>query len=284
MKLAITMLAVAATAFASDYKLEEREAYHHTFSGDNTLDVDEVNGFIVVTGDGGNTIRVDAEKVMRAEDAEQMARAKREVVLDVNEKNGIAQLYVNGPFRNNGHTGDDHGFHEHNDRHYDVTYNFTIHVPRAVVLKLRTINGKIQTADTTGKFDVHTINGKVTMTNIAGSGTAETLNGDTTITFRENPKTDSSFKTFNGHVDVGFQSGLAADVHLKTFNGSAYTDFDSTALASAAAAKAERGQNGMFVYKRDRESSVRIGAGGPQLNFETFNGSIKIRKLAGEKN
>ena len=283
MKLAITMLAIAATALASDYKLEEREAYHHTFSGDHTLDVDEVNGFIVVTGDGGNTIRVDAEKVMRAEDAEQMARAKREVVLDVNEKNGIAQLYVNGPFRNNGHTSDDHGFHEHNDRHYDVTYNFTIHAPRAIALKLRTINGKIQTADTTGKFDVHTINGKVTLTNIAGSGNAETLNGDTTITFRENPKTDSLFRTFNGYVEVGFQPNLAADIHLKTFNGQAYTDFDSTALASVAA-KAERGSNGMFVYKKDRESSVRIGTGGPQLNFETFNGSIKIRKLIGEKN
>lgn len=283
MKVVITMLALTATAFASDYKLEERDAYHHTFSGDNTLDIDEVNGFITVTGDDGNTIRVDAEKVVRAEDAEQMGRAKREVVLDVNEKNGIAQLYVNGPFRNNGHTSEDHGFHEHNERHYDVTYNFTIHVPRAVALKLRTVNGKIQTADTAGKFDVHTINGKVTMTNIAGSGTAETLNGDTTITFRENPKTDSLFKTINGHVDVGFQAGLGADVHLKTFNGAAYTDFDSTALASVAA-KTERGNNGMFVYKRDHESSVRIGAGGPQLSFETFNGSIKIRKLTGEKN
>jgi hypothetical protein len=35
------------------------------------------------------------------------------------------------------------------------------------------------------------------------------------------------------------------------------------------------------VYKRDRESSVRVGAGGPELRFETFNGNIKIRKLAG---
>ena len=52
-------------------------------------------------------------------------RAKREVKLDVNEKDGIAQLYVNGPFRDN-HSSDDHGFHIHFDDHdYEVTYNFT---------------------------------------------------------------------------------------------------------------------------------------------------------------
>jgi len=281
MKLAIAMLSLSACAMGSDYKLEEREPFHHTFTGDHTLDVDEVNGSIVVTGDGGNTIRVDAEKVIRAADAEQMARAKREVVLDVNEKGGTAQLYVNGPFRNNGHTSDDHGFHSHDDRHYDVIYNFTIHVPRALALRLHTVNGQIETTDTTGTFDIHTINGKVTMEGIAGSGTAETLNGNTTVTFRENPKADSLFKTFNGRVDVGFQPGLAANLRLKTFNGQAYTDFDATALASAPA-KAER-KDGMFVYKRDKESAVRIGAGGPELKFETFNGSIDIRKLTQEK-
>ena len=49
-----------------------------------------------------------------------MALGKREVMLDVNEKNGTAQLYVNGPFRENNRASENHGFHEHNDRHYDV--------------------------------------------------------------------------------------------------------------------------------------------------------------------
>jgi DUF4097 and DUF4098 domain-containing protein YvlB len=272
MKTGIAILTLAtACALSADYKLEEREAFHHTFSGDTALDVDEVNGFITVTGDGGNTIRVDAEKVIRADNAEEMVRGKREVVLDVNEKNGTAQLYVNGPFRNN-----DHGYHEHG--HYDVTYNFTIHVPSAVALRLHSVNGKITTQDTTGKYDVKTINGAVRMTNIAGSGSAETLNGDTTITFRENPKTDSLFKTFNGHVDVSFLPNLSANLHVKTFNGSAYTDFDATALASNSAQAQKK--DGRFVFRTDKSSSLRVGAGGPELKFETFNGSIKIHKLA----
>jgi hypothetical protein len=270
-------VACAAGAADRDYKLEERETIHHTFTGDNTLDVDEVNGTISVIGDGGNTIRVDAEKVVRAADAEEMARGKREVVLDVNEKGGVAQLYVNGPFRDNDRRSEDHGFHDRRDREYEVTYNFTIRVPRLTALQLHTVNGKVDTADTAGRFDVHTVNGTVKMTNVAGSGSTQTVNGEITATFRENPKGDSSFKTVNGRLDVGFVAGLSADLQLRTFNGSAYTDFEATALASGPGQAAQK--NGKFVYKSNRSSNLRVGSGGPVLKFETLNGSISIRKL-----
>ena len=276
--LAIVVSAVSVPAYAArDYRLEEREAFHHTFSSDSSIDVDTVNGAISVVGDGGNTIRVDGEKVIRASDQEQVQRAKREVVLDVNERGGVAQLYVNGPFReNNNHASQDHGFHDHSDREYEVTYNFTIHVPRSTELTLRTVNGTIKTEETSGKFFAKNINGAITMTNIAGSGTADTLNGGTTVTFRENPKADSYFKSFNGKVMVTFQPGLSADMQVKTFNGAAYTDFDSTALAM----KAEPGElkNGRYVYKSNKSSSLRVGNGGPELRFETFNGNIQILK------
>jgi DUF4097 and DUF4098 domain-containing protein YvlB len=280
MKQFILPIAIGVFAIAAhrDYKLEEREAFHHTFSNDAALDVDAVSGSISVLGDGGNTIRVDGEKVIRAADQEEVQRAKREVVLDINEKSGIAQLYVNGPFRDNDHTSENHGFHDHRDREYEVAYNFTIHVPRATELTLRTVNGDESVQDTTGKFNVKGLNGKITMTNIAGSGTADTLNGSTVITFRENPKADCFFKSFNGKVDVGFQPGLSANVSVKTFNGAPYTDFEATALASTP----EPGElkNGKFVFKSNRSSNLRIGSGGPELKFETFNGNIQIRKLS----
>ena len=50
------------------------------------------------------------------------------------------------------------------------TYNFTIHVPRTTALRLHTVNGKIEAADTAGKFDIHTINGAMKMSNVAGHG------------------------------------------------------------------------------------------------------------------
>ena len=149
----LALSGVATTASGAsqhDYKLEDREPIHHTFASDRSLDLDEVNGSIDITGDGGNTIRVEGERVIRAADQEGIQRAKREVTLDVNEKGGTAQLYVNGPFRDSDHASENHGFHEHRDREYKVAYNFTIHVPRATALRLRTVNGAIKATDSRG--------------------------------------------------------------------------------------------------------------------------------------
>ena len=219
---------------------------------------------------------MEGEKIIRAIDPAEVQRAKREVVLDVNEKDGIAQLYVNGPFRDNGHASENHGFHDHRERQYEVTYNFVVHVPRNTELHLHTVNGEIKADETAGKFDIKTINGGITMNNIAGSGSADALNGATVIKFRENPKADSFFKSFNGRLDVTFQPALSADMRLKTFNGHAYTDFDVTPLPTPAE-PGER-KNGKFVYKSDQSSSMRVGSGGPVLKFETFNGDIHIQK------
>ncbi|HKD08132.1 MAG TPA: hypothetical protein VKB79_19685 [Bryobacteraceae bacterium] len=278
MKKLVIALALSTLALAArrEYKLEDREAFHHTFSNDASLDVDAVSGSITVVGDSGNTIRVDGEKVIHAADQEEIQRAKREVVLDVNEKGGVAQLYVNGPFRDNDHASENHGFHDHRDREYDVAYNFTIHVPRTTELLLHTVNGEIKTQDTAGRFNLKGINGSITMTDIAGSGTADTLNGNTTITFRESPRVDSYFKSFNGKVDVTFPPNLSANLSLKTFNGSAWTDFETTALASTSEPGTER--NGRHVYKTNKYTNLKVASGGPELKFETFNGNIQIHK------
>jgi hypothetical protein len=261
-----------------DYKLEDREPLvQHTFTGDKTIDVDLVNGSLNVIGDGGTTMRVDAELVIRAASQDQIARAKKDDVLDMNEKDGVAQLYENGPFRNNNdHSSDYHGFHEDSTRQYEVAWNVTVHVPRATALKLRTVNGGVTAQDTSGTFDVRSVNGALSMTDVSGSGTASAVNGTNTVSFHENPKADSAFTSVNGKIEVTFQPGLSADFDLKTVNGEMFTDFESTALASAAGTGTK--DNGRFVYKNRGESRIRVGSGGPQIRLETVNGSIQIRK------
>ncbi len=271
-------LALASTIFSAsrDWNTEAREPFHYSFSGDRTIDVDNVNGTIQVTGDGGNTIRVEGERVTHARDRDAVDRAGREVKLDVNERGGIAQLYVNGPFRGNNRTSDYHGFHSHSDANdYEVDYNFNIHVPRETELRLRSVNGEMKTDQTSGKFDLHSVNGAVGMTAIAGSGAVNVVNGRIRIAFRENPKAPSEFHSVNGAIEATFPPNLSADLRLSTVNGQAYTDFDASALANAPLAQ---NGNGKFVYKSDRLTRVRIGSGGPELKFETVNGDIRIKK------
>ena len=267
-----------AAASPDDYKEEAKEPVKHVFTtGANTLDVDNVNGSLTVIGDGGNTIRLEGEKVIRARDKQQLDRGRKEVTLDLNQKDGVAQVYVNGPFRNGGRdAADNHGFHEHNDREYHVTYNLTVRVPRSSALRLRGVNGSIKSEETSGSLDVRTVNGSITLTNVAGSGKVETVNGSTVASFRENPKTDTSFKSVNGKIEVTFQPNLAANLQVKTFNGAAYTDFETT-LAASPAGTAER-KDGRFQYRGNQFRNMKVGSGGPEIKFETLNGGIQIHK------
>jgi len=246
--LAIGVFALAATAVSAshdrngrNWSEEARESINRTFAGDKVLDVDDFDGTVEVTGDSGNTIRVEGEKIIGADSARALDRAKQEVRLDIDEKDGVARLYVNGPFRSN----------HSNDRGYQVTYNFTIRVPRETELRLRNVNGEISAAQTSGKFDIHGVNGAVTMTAAAGSGDVSMVNGRLTVSFRESPKAASTFRSVNGTIDATFPPGLSADLRVKTMNGHAYTDFDAKALTPPA---------------------------GPELRFETVNGDIRIGK------
>jgi hypothetical protein len=267
----------AASHGRDDYKVEDREPIHHTFASGKTIDVDLVNGSLNVIGDNGSTIRVDGERVIHALDQEQMAHAKKDDVMDMNEKDGVAQVYENGPFRNNdNHASDYHGFHESSERHYNVEWNLTVHVPRATLLKLRSVNGGLSAQDTAGNYEIRAVNGTINLTNIAGSGSVSAVNGTNTISFRENPKSDSSFTSVNGKIEIAFQPNLSADFSLKTVNGGMFTDFESTPLSSTGNVSKDGGR---FIYKLRGESRVRIGsAGGPQIKLETVNGAIQIKK------
>jgi hypothetical protein len=261
----------------SEWNAEFKEAIKHTFANDKTLDVDNVSGSIRVIGDGGNTIRVEGEKVIKALNQAELDRAKREVVLDINEKDSVAQLYVNGPFRGRNSQSDSHGFHDHSDHEYEVNYNFVIHVPRETMLQLRNVNGATSAEETRGKFDLHDVNGAITLTNISGYGKVNTVNGALMASFREAPKQPTEFKTVNGKIEASFPPNFAADVSLKTMNGSVYTDFDSFPATPAPPATPEK-KDGRYVYRSNRTKMVRIGSGGPEVSFETLNGSITIKK------
>ena len=98
---------------------------------------------------------------------------------------------------------------------------------------------------------------------------------DIAVMFAEYPRAGSSFSSVNGDLTVMFPRSLTADLRLKTFNGKIYTDFDASRMA-ARPPVAER-QGGKFIYKIDRSIGLRVGAGGPELGFETLNGDIRIR-------
>jgi DUF4097 and DUF4098 domain-containing protein YvlB len=109
---------------------------------------------------------------------------------------------------------------------------------------------------------------------VAGSGQAHTVNGAVKVLFTENPREASSFKSINGDIELRFVRDLAADFRFKNFNGGIYSDFPVTSLPARGIERTLEGKK--VVFRADRFSGGRIGAGGPEIVIENLNGDIRI--------
>ena len=253
---------------------QAKETIRQTLPAAARLDVDNVHGYIHVTGYNGSEIQMVAEKTIQAESTERLEAAKREVKLDVSRAGDTLTLYVDGPFRCHCEEGR-RGIHENGNRGYHVIFDFEIKVPAATFLRLGTVNnGDVRVENTTSDFDIGNVNRGIEMTEVAGSGRVHTVNGPIRVLFARNPSSSCSFGTVNGTIETSFRPNLNADVMVKTFNGHAFTDYDVTALPRKISAGERR--DGKFVYHSDDFNGMRVGNGGPELKYDTLNGNIQI--------
>ncbi len=238
------------------------------------LAIDNVDGYVHLTGTSGSQVRVKAHKVIRADADSDLQEAKSEVKLDMTEKPGAVSIYYDAPWRCSGESGGCAG--EHHRRFYEVTYDIDVEAPREARIVVSAINGGVRVDRTAGDFDVSDVNGGISMSEMSGSGDAHTVNGPIDVRFAKNPLRPSSFKSINGQMDVYFQPQLSADLLFKTFNGQIYSDFEVTARATPPTEAEQR--DGKFVYHSHGPRGGRVGAGGPELSFDAFNGNIRLHE------
>jgi hypothetical protein len=261
----------------SNYPVKEVQTVRNTYSlaGANkkTLEVDNIFGNIEVVGTAGDQVQMAVTETYRAESQDRLVRAKKEVSLDVTNENGALKLYVNGPFRCNCNDNDGWGSREHTG--YMVKMDFKLEVPNNIDVTLSTVNdGQVKVSGVTGDYRVRNVNGSIDITDAAGSGVAKTVNGHVNVSFRQNPKQNSEFGSINGEVVLSFAQNLSADFRFKNMNGGVYTDFELTSLPQRAASESH--ENGKFIYRSDRFTGGRVGAGGPEIRVENLNGAIRI--------
>ncbi len=263
------------------WRVEETEQIQRSFSlsgGDpHKLLVDNISGFVHVTGTSGSQVQVSASKRLGADSSAAAAEAKRDAKLDMSQQGNFVRVYVDGPFRNR----DGNGTNYRGDDYYGyrVAFDYEIQVPYDTELILKTVNdGDIVVKKVSGDFTINGLNGGIDMQEMSGSGSVRTLNGPVKVTFAKNPAKPSEFHSLNGSVDIYFQPGLNADLAFKTLNGGVYTDFD---VVSRPVAGSQQNVNGKFLYRIDnRNMAGRTGNGGPELKFDTLNGSIRLHSKA----
>ena len=240
-----------------------------------TLEVRAINGSITVEAYDGNDVEMTINRRVHAETDDDLRTALREVTLDTSNNAAKVGVIVRQPHM--GVCGDDDTWEHHMPRpHYYVQFDFTVRVPRNTTLQLCSINkSDITVEGTRGDFSIRSINGRITMTDMAGSGEAVTINGRVTASFVTAPRADSLFKTINGDVVLSVPDDFSADLRMKSFNGGLYTDFEAQPLPTRVRAAAER-HNGLFVYRSNDFTTVRVGRGGPELTLETLNGDARV--------
>jgi len=258
---------------AQSWKVEKKEEIRQTlkFSNPSTakeIAVDNINGSITVAGYEGKEVQLVAHKTIYARSPEKVREAEQDVRLEITEKNNSIRLYVDGPFRCENCRGQRYSG-------YEVNFDFELKIPREADFYLKTVNdGDIKVTDVAGEYDVKNVNGGIEMNEVSGAGRVYALNEDVKILFKKNPAAESYFGSLNGDVEISFRPNLAADLRFKTFNGEVFTDFPVTYLANATPIRERR--KGKNVYRYDRASKVRVGSGGPELEFDAFNGDIRI--------
>lgn len=236
--------------------------------------VDNMNGSIEVVGHDAERVELVARRTNRARSTEKLQEAKREVQLEVEEEPGFVRLFVNGPQRCPDGSTRDLGVRHYG---YRVDFDFTLRVPRHAEVDLRTVNdGEIHVTGVRGGYDVENINGGIEMLDVGGAGRVYALNGEVHVSFERNPDGESSFGSLNGDVQIEFRRDLAAELRLKTFNGQVYSDFEVSALPREAPEREQH--DGKNLYRAGKSFGVRVGRGGPRLDFDAFNGDIRIVK------
>ena len=213
-----------------------------------------VNGSITASAASGSQVQVRATKEWDDDDPDSV---RIEVVED---SRGVLICAVypsrRGRDPNRCGRGDDY---EMSVRNNDVKVHFTVEVPAGVELEARSVNGGIEARGIADEVEARTVNGGIA---IEGDGpvSAETVNGSIEARLGSAPSEDLRFKTVNGGIQLVLPTGTNADIDIRTVNGSIDTDFPLTI----------RGRWG------PKSASGEIGAGGPEIEVSTVNGSIAL--------
>lgn len=176
--------------------------------------------------------------------------------------------------------------------------NFTIEVPRGVVVRVGSGNGDVAvsgaTADvhaSSGNGDVRVDAGAANVNASSGNGTvlvdgargpvhASSGNGRVTVSTASGPVNAS---TGNGRVEVAIASRAAGDMEFSSGNGSITVTLPADFSAQVEATTGNGGfQSDFPLQVNGRISSHRvsgtIGSGGGRLRLSTGNGSITLRR------
>jgi DUF4097 and DUF4098 domain-containing protein YvlB len=273
------------------------------------FDLQNLSGDIVVTGGGGNEVRLEATKRVRHPNESEAKAMLRAIEIRVDERNGNVEVRTDYPRRN-----------------WAGGVDYTVSVPRDANVVLRSVAGDIRVTTLNGELRAESVSGNVQITSaqrvrqaksmsgdleiadsdgdeVAGGTVSgdviarglkartvdlQSVSGDLRLTDVESDRAfvrtvsgnvDFSgrlarngryeFKSHSGDVRVSPLSSQGFSVAASTFSGDLRSDYPLTL---------EGNSNGFGPRRGNRGIRGSFGDGGTALSMESFSGNITIVK------
>lgn len=268
-----------------------------TFTDEKTLSFDATqldlvrlhnkHGKVTVKGTTGNKVILKVKRKLSSSSARKLESAKTAIYFDSSLEDGVLILFIQTPdyrleINENGqahYNNRNNNWDSSNNVFYKVKAEFTVElqIPSTTPLIASTHKNDLSISGMKADLLAHNHHGKLDLKNIGGNVEAHTHHGNINIDYSKNPTKDANFTTHHGSIKLQLQSNFSADVTMSSKHGDFFTEFDYEAMPMKISSKKERNHKGT-KYKLGGGSAIRIGDGGPELNFKTYHGSIYLLK------
>lgn len=227
-----------------------------------TFDLQNVSGDVVVTGGGGNDVRIDATKRVRNPNESEARALLQAMDVRIEERNGNVEVRTNYPRRN-----------------WSGGVDFTVTVPRDANVILRSVSGDIRVTNLNGDLRAETISGTLRTSSVQRIRQVKTISGDLELTDSDGDEVAGS--TISGTITA---RGLKArSVDLQSVSGNmrmADVESDRTFVRSVSGDidfSGRLARNGRYEFN-SHSGNVRVapqGAPGFSIEASTFSGDLR---------
>jgi DUF4097 and DUF4098 domain-containing protein YvlB len=231
-----------------------------------TFVLSNLSGDISVTVASGNEIKVDATKYVHAgRDTSDAKQQLADTTIEFEEHGGRIEVRAYPVSRT---------------RHMRVSVDFSVSVPPATAVSLRSVSGDISIADVKGEVTVEAVSGDITASNLARPASIKTVSGDVALS---NSWTDGRLGVNSVSGDVVMKMVKARTLEAGSVSGDVRwidggcergTFSSVSGNIDVAAALAKGGRYAMKTHSGNVKLALD-GKIGFALDASTFSGSVK---------
>jgi len=250
--------ALATLLLAAGPLAAQETRFTPSMSPGSRLELENINGAIVITQGSGRTAEVVVTKRVIKGDGSYV----KAIMEEADGLVRICTIYTNKDPNRKSCKGENTNTSRRGEDYDQVEMRYEVRVPAGVIVDAENVNGSITATDLDQAASLESVNGAI----IFSGSTArqlETVNGGIKARFGK-ADWDGTLEVsaVNGGIDLVFPATLNAEVRGETVNGGISSDFPITI-------------DGKWGPK---SFTGTIGQGGRRLTVETVNGGITLKK------